>query len=321
METSTEIHNDSDFENGTRQTNNSSNTTDTTTSSNLTSTGYITILSILIQVVLFFIIIFGNSLVIHAVRCARHLQTRTNYFIVQLAIADILVAVVLPFHIVLFLYRDLLNNIHICLLRYCTVLSTTMLSIFCLTCMTYDRLMVLLYPLHYQLKMTKTKFWVLSVITWLGAFVSGFIPMVWRDETPNFNENLCDYATSVKFEYLQLQVTCFSGLTLIIMGMYSKIFYIAFRNKARSVERRQQQSNDPSKTSSDLKLKHAFTITKTCAIVMGTYIVCWLPFTLTVMIQIYSNNLQNQTLLNMRTIFTFLAISNSAMNPIIYAAR
>ena len=318
METSTELHNNTDFENGTRQ--NNSNTTDETPT-DLTSTDYTTILSILVQVVLFFMIIFGNSLVIHAVRRARHLQTRTNYFIVQLAIADILVALILPFHIVLFLYRDLLNNIDICLLRYSTVLATTVLSLCCLGCMTYDRLMVLLYPIHYQLKMTKTKFWLLSVTTWLAAFAMGFTPMFWRDEIPNFNANLCDYVTTVKFEYLQMQLVGFLMLAFIIMGMYSKIFYIAFQNKARNVERRKQQSNDPSQTSSDLKQNHAFAITKTCAIVMGTFFVCWLPFTVTVMLQIFTNNLYNQTLLNMRTIFTFLAVSNSAMNPIIYAAR
>ena len=293
-----------------------------TTSGNFTSKGIISTLAIVVQVVMFIVIIFGNSLVIHAVRTAKHLQARTNYFIVQLAIADILVAVILPFHIALFLYRDLLNDINICLLRYCTVLATVALSVMSLLSMTYDRLLSLLYPIHYQLKMTKTKFIVLSITSWVVSFVSGFTPMFWHEEIPNFSEKVCDYVVTCKLEYLQfLQVPMFFVAAFTIMGMYTKIFYIAYKNKARNLRRMRQQSNDPNQTSNDLKQKHAFTITKTCAIVMGSFFVCWLPFMLTVTVQVYTDNLHNETLLNLRTIFTFVAMSNSAMNPIIYAAR
>ena len=298
-------------------------TTRSPASEDLTSSGLTTLLSIVIQIVLFFIIIFGNSLVIHAVRRARHLQTRTNYFIVQLAIADILVAVVFPFHIALFLRRDLMDNIHICMLRYTTVLATVTLSVLCLMCMTYDRLLALLHPIHYHLKMTKTKFRIMSVTTWFLAFGFGFLPSFWYENVPGFNNKLCDYIVIVKVEYLQIiQIPCFFSLAIIIMGMYSKIFYIAYKNKARNIQRKRQQSNTnlPGNVR-EAKQKEGFAITKTCAIVMGTFFVCWLPFQLSVAYQTYTGVADNETLINLRTVFTFVAMSNSAMNPIIYAAR
>ena len=308
------LWNDSEVNNTTL----SPNTTD-----NFTSTDYVMIISVVIQIVMFFVIIFGNSLVIHAVRRAKHLQTRTNYFIVQLAIADILVAAVLPFHIALFLYHNLLDNIYICLLRYTSVLATVLLSVLCLLCMTYDRLLALLYPIHYQLKMTKTTFRVMSAIAWITAFASGFTPMVWYNDMPNFDHKLCDYVITMKLEYLRfMQIPGFFFVTLVIMGMYCKIFYIAYRNKERNTERRRQQSiTSASQNVQQVKEKQSFTITKTCAIVMGTFFSCWLPFQLTVAIQVYTDNIQNDTLINLRTLFTFVAMSNSAMNPIIYAAR
>ena len=190
--------------------NNTTLSPNTTDDNNFRSTDYVMIMSVVIQIVMFFVIIFGNSLVIHAVRRAKHLQTRTNYFIVQLAIADILVAAVLPFHIALFLYHNLLDNIYVCLLRYTSVLATVLLSVLCLLCMTYDRLLALLYPIHYQLKMTKTTFRVMSSIARVTAFGTGFIPMVWYNDMPNFDNKLCDYVITMKLEYLRfLQIPGF----------------------------------------------------------------------------------------------------------------
>ncbi len=118
----------------------------------LTPQGYVSLLTVILQVVLFFAILFGNGLVLFAITATKNLQSRTSYFIAQLAIADILVALILPFHIALFLNRELLNNFYICLLRYTTVLVAFLLSLLCLLCLTYDRLLALTYPLHYQLK-------------------------------------------------------------------------------------------------------------------------------------------------------------------------
>ena len=333
MSTTSEFREDSDSGNGTTMAfafgndsavNTTTRPTNTTDDNNLTSTDHVMIISVVIQVVMFFVIIFGNSLVIHAVRRAKHLQTQTNYFIVQLAIADILVAAILPFHILLFLYHNLPNNIYLCQLRYFTVLATVLLSILCLLSMTYDRLLALLYPIHYQLKMTKKTFRIISAITWATAFGTGFIPMFWYNDLPNFDHKLCDYLVIVKLEYLQIvMIPGFFMVTFIIMGMYCKIFYIAHKNKERNDERRRRQQSITSASENvhHVKEKHAFTITKTCAIVMGTFFSCWLPYQVTVAIQIYTDNIHNDTLINLRTLFTFVAMSNSAMNPIIYAAR
>jgi len=60
--------------------------------------------------------LFGNILVILSVCRERSLQTVTNYFIVSLAIADLLVAVVvMPFAVyflVSYLYPSILYTIH-----------------------------------------------------------------------------------------------------------------------------------------------------------------------------------------------------------------
>ncbi|KAI1285953.1 Dopamine D2-like receptor [Halotydeus destructor] len=68
----------------------------------------------LLLIVLPFLAVFGNSLVILSVYKERSLQSVTNYFIVSLACADLLVAsVVMPFAVYFLLQTQLGTSLHI----------------------------------------------------------------------------------------------------------------------------------------------------------------------------------------------------------------
>ncbi len=63
-------------------------------------------------------ICLGNMLVVIGIGRAPQLWTINNFFIVQLAIADLIVGGTCVFHIVVLFMDYLLNNIYVCLLRY-----------------------------------------------------------------------------------------------------------------------------------------------------------------------------------------------------------
>ena len=166
--------------------------------------------------------------------------------------------------------------------------------------------------------MTRNLFGILSALCWLTAFICGFLPLAWHADQQDFNEKLCDFVLTMKLEYLQfLQLPGFFLVVFFILAMFCRIFYIAYR----SAERRRVRTNDPCTEVTTNRERQSLKITKTCTLVAGTFLICWMPFMVTSTIQIYTENLYNETLLNLRTVFTFVAMCNSAMNPVIYAAR
>ena len=97
------------------------------------------IIYIAIEALLMVIICFGNSLVIIIIWKSPQLHNFTNYFIAQLAIADLAVGLCLPFNMVLFVHEQIMSNAYICGLLYATSMTPTAASIVCLLLMTLER--------------------------------------------------------------------------------------------------------------------------------------------------------------------------------------
>ena len=88
------------------------------------------IIFITFELVLFVVICFGNSLVIASVASFRELQTITNAFVVSLAVADSLVGLSMPFHVVFFLYDELGSHFVPCMARFVTIMFPAAASVF-----------------------------------------------------------------------------------------------------------------------------------------------------------------------------------------------
>lgn len=100
--------------------------------------------------------IFGNTLVIVAFRTERRLRRRTNYYIVSLASADLLVGTLgIPFAVLASI--GLPRNLHACLFTISLLVVLCTISIFCLVAVSIDRYWAILHPLAYSRNMrTKT---------------------------------------------------------------------------------------------------------------------------------------------------------------------
>ncbi|XP_077476823.1 dopamine receptor D4b isoform X1 [Stigmatopora argus] len=122
-------------------------------------------------ILLILVVIFGNVLVCISVYSEKALKTTTNYFIVSLAFADLLLAVlVLP----LFVYAEFQGGVWSLNMFLCDGLMTmdVMLctaSIFNLCAISVDRFIAVAIPLNYNRKHVDHRQLVLLLGTWLLA--------------------------------------------------------------------------------------------------------------------------------------------------------
>jgi len=104
-------------------------------------------LYIVIEVLIAVLSVCGNVLVCWAVATNSTLKTATHYFVVSLAVADILVGcLAIPFAVIVSVGIDL--DFHGCLFLACFVLVLTQSSIFSLLAIAVDRYLAIKIPLR-----------------------------------------------------------------------------------------------------------------------------------------------------------------------------
>ncbi|KAK9501381.1 hypothetical protein O3M35_012116 [Rhynocoris fuscipes] len=149
--------------------------------------------------------IFGNLLVIVSVMRHRKLRIITNYFVVSLAFADMLVAVaVMTFSASVQLTGgrwifgpfmcDAWNSLDV-------YFSTA--SILHLCCISVDRYYAIVKPLRYPISMTKRVVAIMLLCIWVAPAIISFVPILcgWytTDENQEFrvkNPDLCEFKVS-----------------------------------------------------------------------------------------------------------------------------
>ena len=299
----------------------------------------------------------SNSLVILSIWRNVRLRNVTNYFILQLALVDTLVGLLMPFHMATFLVPQIVYNIHVCLLRYTTALYLQAASIACLLAVSCDRLMCVRWPHRYHARWGRMAFIGWTLFIWVAGFFVGFLPpFIWHRGVPGIVE--CDMVLVLTPEYMWFLVagiTTAAGLTAII---YVFIFRLARSSQVKATDKKRSgitavshsphaqgtasednsaesasETNTGAQTpgvapSSDApplrNIRSQSTMRKTrqaCALVVGTFYVCWIPFILTLTVQLAIQQPCNKVLANLRTAASCLTFVNSAINPLVYALR
>ncbi|NXH12562.1 GPR19 protein, partial [Bucco capensis] len=123
--------------------------------------------------VLWLVSIFGNSLVCLVIHRSRRAQSTTNYFVVSMACADLLISVAsVPFVLLQFTYgRWMLGNVMCRLVRYIQYL-TPGVQIGVLLSICVDRYYTIVYPLSFKVSREKAKKMILASWLFDGLFAS-----------------------------------------------------------------------------------------------------------------------------------------------------
>ncbi|KAM9363771.1 somatostatin receptor type 3 [Symphorus nematophorus] len=250
----------------------------------------------------------GNTLVIHVIVNYTKNESVTNIYILNLAIADELFMLGLPF---LAVQNALLSWPFGSLM--CRVVMTVdainqFTSIFCLTVMSVDRYLAVVHPIR--------SFWwrrprvakAISATVWAGSFVvvlpvvvfadvlkdDGNCSIVWPEPAEVWKTSFIVYTCTVGF-FCPLLVICLCYLLIVI--------------KVRSVGKRAQAT-------SSRRRKSERKITRMVVVVVAVFVLCWLPF--------YALNIVNLLVVlpgYLRGLYFFVVVlsyANSCANPILY---
>ena len=294
----------------------------------------------------------GNCMVIGAILLYPRLRVVTNYFIISLAVSDLLIAALsMPFRI-----HHTLNNmcwdlgLRVCEFwvfvdLLCSVASMTNLSL-----ISVDRYLALSFPLTYRSIMTKFRGFLAIAFVWLYSLLISTLSFTkWSPVAQTFDNPAC--LKTDKYYYTFAIIVGFFLPLIILIVAYSLVFKVALGHarrlqliRAATLNFEAVAGNDdedgaavsnvprPSVASiGKIERKRRKSIvrelkaTKTLAIVVGTFIVCWLPFFIIMLtVQFCSECLINlpdvaQQVLGIIFV-SVLPLLNSAVNPVIYSS-
>ncbi|KAM3867105.1 alpha-1A adrenergic receptor-like [Diretmus argenteus] len=292
--------------------------------------------------------IVGNILVILSVVCNRHLRTPTNYFIINLAIADLLLGTtVLPVSATLeILDYWVFGRIFCDIWAAVDVLCCTA-SIMSLCVISIDRYIGVSHPLQYPGIVTEKRALLAMLGVWVLSVVISIGPLLGWKQPPSPDDTECPI-TEEPFYALFSSLGSFYIPLVVILAMYCRVYIVAKRttkNLEAGVMRERMTSGEltlrihkgsqvheepgssgtgkgrahqarSSLTVKLLKFSREKKAAKTLGVVVGMFTLCWLPFFLALPIGSFNVNLRAPETL-FKVIF-WLGYFNSCLNPIIY---
>ncbi|KAG8444568.1 hypothetical protein GDO86_009652 [Hymenochirus boettgeri] len=260
----------------------------------------------------------GNLLVIISVSHFRQLHSPTNFLILSLAVTDFLLGLlVMPYSMVrsltsCWLFGELFCKLHSGLDM---TLSTT--SIFHLFFISVDRYYAVCKPLHYYKSITTNVIGGFLSFSWSLSLLYSFGLVFSNIHTEGIQDSFlcigsCPPIFNKLWGILSALVSFFIPGTLMV-AIYIHIFTVA-NKQAKLVYN--NQNIQSVKLKSIISLKAERKAAKTLSLVMGAFIVCWLPFFTLTVTDPFINFLVSEDVFN--AVFWF-GYFNSAFNPIIYA--
>ncbi|CAB4026268.1 dopamine D2-like receptor [Paramuricea clavata] len=282
--------------------------------------------------------LFGNGFVCMAVYKVRRLQKVSNYFLVSLAVSDILVVLLaIPFRIYFELNTEWQLGEHACRFWIFMDLLCSTASIVNLSIISVDRYLALSQSLRYLTILTVSRCRILIAAVWGFSFtLAAFSLHTWSSDGKFIYTQFCQNID--KLYYIVSTILGIIIPLIILIVLYCLVFKIALEqrvkimnnnyNTPRGCEVGEQAERLRSRQSRAPTSPRRFAIrelkaTKTLMIVVGAFLVCWLPlFVLMIMQQFvpqYINSLPRKTqeILGLLFLYT-LPQFNSCLNPYIY---
>ncbi|XP_055851149.1 octopamine receptor beta-2R isoform X2 [Episyrphus balteatus] len=306
--------------------------------------------------------IFGNLLVIISVMRNRKLRIITNYFVVSLAMADIMVAIMaMTFNFSVQVTGRWNFSTFLCDLWNSLDVYFSTASILHLCCISVDRYYAIVKPLKYPISMTKRVVAIMILNTWISPALLSFLPIFanWytTDEHIEYvkhNPQDCRFVVNDVYAIVSSSISFWIPCTIMIFT-YAAIFREANRQEKQMLMRHGnamlmhrhsniagpggggtngealsgsgssktltlnevEQDHTPTKDKHLIKMKREHKAARTLGIIMGTFILCWLPFFIWYIVTSLCSSCKFPDIFV--AIVFWIGYFNSTLNPLIYA--
>ncbi|KAM6164441.1 alpha-1D adrenergic receptor [Rhynchocyon petersi] len=284
----------------------------------------------------------GNLLVILSVACNRHLQTVTNYFIVNLAVADLLLsATVLPFSATMEVLGFWAFGRAFCDVWAAVDVLCCTASILSLCTISVDRYVGVRHSLKYPAIMTERKAAAILALLWVVALVVSVGPLLgWKEPVPP-DEHLCGITEEVGYAVFSSVCSFYLPMAVIVV-MYCRVYVVA-RSTTRSLEAGVKRERgkasevvlrihcrgaaDGARSAKGHNFRSSLSVrllkfsrekkaAKTLAIVVGVFVLCWFPFFFVLPLGSLFPQLKPSE--GVFKVIFWLGYFNSCVNPLIY---
>lgn len=258
--------------------------------------------------------LFGNTLVIYVVLRFSKMQTVTNIYILNLAIADECFLIGIPFLIHTSWMSNWVFGTYLCKAYMVSTSVTQFTSSIFLLIMSADRYIAVCHPISSPRYRTPFVSKVVSAVAWITSVLLMLPVILFANEVKWMpGRTSCNIEWPEAFNIQSESAFILYSLVLgfITPLIFILIFYYLVIRKLHTV--------GPKHKSKEKKRSHR-KVTKLVLTVITVYIMCWLPHWISQVALISSNpGCATKLELAIFLVCGCLSYSNSAMNPILYA--
>ena len=253
----------------------------------------------------------GNAVVLWLFYKSESLRTISNRFLASLSVADLFVGLVIdPIWIASYCLIQPSADSDMLFFTDMLWVHTTTATTFCLCCVSVDRFIAIRFPFRYQEIITKKRCYTVITLVWLFSLALPFSMML-------VNNDEDDTALWLSFAFLIY-------VTPLFVVSVSYIFMLKeARQQLRRIAPRKNYLNHNNRR---VRIVKNYKAIKTVGIVLGVYVVSWMPSLILLLVQCYhlvANNLCESDEID-AVVWPWveaIAFTSSAINPLIYYFR
>ncbi|XP_072167453.1 adrenocorticotropic hormone receptor-like [Diadema setosum] len=259
----------------------------------------------------------GNILIIVSVAKFKRLQIPPNYILVNLAVADIGLAIMMPFLFAINFLRDVEDGNVLCLVPYCLMSLLSGVSVLNLSIIAYDRYSALVEPLKYSSRVTTVRIAAICLMVWLYVTVVSAIPLVgWFYPLSGMNM-MCTLNFYHNYTALAQVIAIFLPALVCMFFCYCRVMLVA-RHHTRAISA-VQFSLFPGVLNKNYNMFKGNKYWRTLALILGVFTFTWGVFMTSVVVEVFCEKCAK--FLTMHNYSGLLLLLNSSLNPWIYAYR